>query len=1226
MLFDAESPRTHILPSLRTLFLAGFILACSALLLAQTTISTGSIQGVVTDPTGAVVGGAKISINNKATGRVITATTTSAGTYASGALTPGDYILRVEAKGFSTSQLPLTVQVGVTSTGNIKLQVGQASQIVDVKGTEIAVNTEQATVQGVLTTEQIENLPINGRNFLDLAQLEPGVQIQDGGNFDPTKNGFSSISFGGRFGRTARIEVDGLDISDETVGTTTQNVPASAIQEFQIQQSSLDLSTELTSSGSVNVTTKSGTNAFHGEGYYFFRDQTLDANLPGASDNPFQRNQFGGSFGGAILKDKLFFFLDAERTKQDLLNPVLPSGAFSGEAGSYNSPFREVEGLGRLDWQINDKYHFFYRFSYDQNHSVLAFIPNSFQPFGNVNHTPDHAMGLDFSTGPYTHSIRFGYMKFRNGIVDAVAGSSLASSPIFDPAPGLELAIGADPDCLTAGADSFCSGPNFLAPQQTYQSDVQIKYDGSRALGAHILRYGGGWNHIFGGGFASFLALGPAVGSATLATNTQPPCAPNCPFPGPAGDPTNFAANPLNYPANTVQLGNGQGYDSEIPAFGFPAGGSGPDNRLSAYFGDAWKVKPNLTFTYGLRYVRDSGRTDSDLGSISALYQFDNQQFTGLGNRVHQPNANFAPQVGLAYDPSGNGKTVFRGGIGLFYENSIWNNIEFDRPARLQTGLFLADPTVCSNGQANTSFTLPNGTTPNLSFCGQPIGQAATAITALQSQYQAVTASVGAKAPNPSYIGALLSDGLDATGTDLLAPTYVSPRSLQMNVGLQREIRPGMVLTADYLRNIETHTLIAIDTNHVGDARFPNTNFTGAVGNAMLATVANNAGTATACAGVPAGPALVTCYLGHYNSNYSAAAGGGQDPFAGTIADFASNGLDSGYSYCSGGPCPTAAFPGINQNLGANQMLFPIGYAKNTALQVSLKQDLKNPFPGITNFNLQVSYQLERYIAAAQDNDFITIATDFNRPQHFLGPNGLDRKHQISFGGTVDLPLHFRVGMIGHFYSPLPVTLTLPPTGNPGGIFVTDVTGDGTGDGSFASNGGLGDVLPGTNIGSFGHGIDRNSINKAISKYNLADAGQPTPAGQALINSGLFGASSQQSLVNLQALGAVQQPVSTAPADESGMGWLRAFDVSLNWVYKYKDHFTVQPGISFFNVINFANFDGPANPLTGVLDGSSGSLNGTPGQQPSSNRLGLGSGVFALGSPRVMEFSLKFSF
>src|SRR5207253_8621878 len=132
--------------------------------------------------------------------------------------------------------------VNVTSSANLKLAVGQESEVVEVQGSEVAVNTEQATVQGILTAQQIENLPINGRNFLDLAQLEPGVQIQDGGNFDPTKNGFSSISFGGRYGRTARIELDGIDVSDETVGTTTQNISAGAIDEFQLSQSTLDLS------------------------------------------------------------------------------------------------------------------------------------------------------------------------------------------------------------------------------------------------------------------------------------------------------------------------------------------------------------------------------------------------------------------------------------------------------------------------------------------------------------------------------------------------------------------------------------------------------------------------------------------------------------------------------------------------------------------------------------------------------------------------------------------------------------------------------------------------------------------------------------------------------------------------------------------------------------------------------------------------------------------------
>ena len=267
-----------------------------------------------------------------------------------------------------------------------------------------------------------------------------------------------------------------------------------------------------------------------------------------------------------------------------------------------------------------------------------------------------------------------------------------------------------------------------------------------------------------------------------------------------------------------------------------------------------------------------------------------------------------------------------------------------------------------------------------------------------------------------------------------------------------------------------------------------------------------------------------------------------------------------------------------------------------------------------------MAYSLSKYVAPVNDNDYITIATDFNDPLHYIGPNGLDRRHQVSFGGTIDVPYSFRIGVIGHFYSPLPVTLTLSPSGNAGGIFVTDLTGDGTGDGSFASNGGGGDVLPGTNIGSFARGVKPSNLNGVIQSYNQNFANQPTPAGQVLMQNGLF------TLGQLQALGAVQQAIPLAPANEASMAWLKALDLSVNWIHKIKDVVEVEPGFSLFNLMNFANFDGPANPLSGALSGTVGSVNGTPGQQPNSNRLGLGSGVFGLGSPRVVEFSLKVRF
>jgi hypothetical protein len=1175
--------------SRRSVVLFAVLALVAGSLPAQVSNATGNIQGTITDPSGAVVPEAKVTILNKATGRTIDSETTSSGVYTSGSLVPGVYTVRIEAKGFQTTELTATVQVGVTTGGNIKLQVRTSDETVEVKGEEIRVNTEQATVQGVVTREQIETLPINGRNFLDLAQLEPGVQIQDGGGFDPTKNGFSSISFGGRFGRTARIEVDGVDISDETVGTTTQNIPASSIEQFEIGQSSLDLSTELTSSGSVNVATRSGTNQLHGQGYYYFRDHRIAAALPGGIDSPFQRHQFGGSLGGALVKDKVFFFLDGERVKQDLSAPGV---AFNVPGPNYSSPFRDTEIFGKLDWQIKpDNYHFFYRFSYEQNRDVAPVIPTSYQVFANSSHTPVHAAGLDFNRGSYTHSIRVSYMKFRNGIGDATKGISV------NPAPNLELAIGSDPFCLSPGTDVFCSGPSYLAPQTTFQSNEQVKYDGSRTYKAHIFRFGGGYNHLQGGGTADFLGLAPAV-NAVATSETDP----------------------LLYTADNVTLGNGQGFNSDLKAFGLPGGGLGPDNRISLYFGDTWKLRPSLTITGGIRYQRDTGRTDSDVAPVPCS-QLDptlaanlvaggtpcnanilDLYGAGLSRRVRQPNENFGPQLGLTWDPFKDGKTVVRAGAGIYYENSIWNNILYDRPARLQRGLFNGSQIACAGGTPQP-FNLPDGTPENPTFCGQPIGAVADQIAALQQQYQAATIAAG-PAVNGVFIGNTLTSGINATGTELIAPAYKSPRSLQINVGLQRQLGTNSVLTVDYLRNVSTHTLLGIDVNHVGDASFLNV----ANGLAAINATGQAYGCPSAAAAGSASQAEVNCILAAPIPPQGAKA---------DITTFAANGLDSGSFLCFGGPCPAAAFPGINRNLGSNLMQFPIGYSKYTGLQMSFKQNVTHPFRGVQRMNLVASYAFSKYIASAQDGDFINPAVDNNRPLQSLGPNGLDRRHQISFGGTAELPWRFRFGVVSHFYSALPLDLRVPVTGNSGGIFSSDLTGDGSGDGSPISPNG--DLLAGTKLGAFGRTITSiAALDRAIANYNLNHAGFPTPAGFALVGAGLM---TQDQLV---ALGAVAQPLQNTQPGAVMQAWLRSFDTSLAWTYKPLEAVTIEPSVSVFNVLNLANFDGSNQHLSGILDGVSGSVNGFGGH--SGDRLGLGTGVFALGAPRAIEFGLKVTF
>jgi hypothetical protein len=179
-----------------------------------------------------------------------------------------------------------------------------------------------------------------------------------------------------------------------------------------------------------------------------------------------------------------------------------------------------------------------------------------------------------------------------------------------------------------------------------------------------------------------------------------------------------------------------------------------------------------------------------------------------------------------------------------------------------------------------------------------------------------------------------------------------------------------------------------------------------------------------------------------------------------------------------------------------------------------------------------------------------------------------------------------------------------------GEIFRTDFTGDGT----------VQDPLPGTTFGNFDRGIDAGNMNKLIIHYNTTIAGQPTPAGQVLIKNGLF------TLAQLQALGAVAPQIPLAPKGQVDLAWLRAFDLKVAWSCVIKEKVTIEPSVGMYNLLNFANFDLPGNTLSGLLLGSAGSVNGTAYSDHNLTRVGVGSGVFALGSPRQLEFGLTVSF
>lgn len=1156
--------------------------------------STGKVQGTVTGKEGEKIGAAKVIITNRASKQAIATTTKPDGTYLSAELPPGDYEVRVDRKGVESPVVPATVQAGSTVTADVR-----------VLPSVVEINTEQATVDGALRAEQMENLPINGRNFLDLGQLEPGVQSLDANIIAAAKSGTLAISIDSMSGRESRIRVDGAEFTDEISGGPVSNIPESAIQEFRVTQSSPGLATEFATSGLVDVTTKSATNNLHGEAFGFYRNGDFaSAGLPGLKQHDWAQQQFGGDLGGALIKDKLFGFVDGERNRRDLQNPVLAGFPFSGRSTTIDEPFREVETTGRLDYVFSNTARFFYRFNYNQNSDVRPLSSGpSLQPYLSRSNTPSHTIGVDFTTGNWLHSLHFDYLRFRNVINDRSFEVGGLGNPLTD--VSINIGGGATRQCTSGSL--FCAGPSYLAPQQNFQSDAQFRYDGSRAWRAvHRLQFGASFNRISVAQFAALNSLAPTLSDSST-------------VPVPAGGTsTGDPRDPLNYPVEWAYLGNGQGLLTEKSGFGLPGGGL-KDNRVDLYLGDSWKVKPSLTVSYGVNWVRDTGGANSDLPAVPQLEAWG----TGYGRRIRQPNLNFAPRLGVAWDPYNSGRTVIRGGIGLYYNNGLFQNVLLDRSLRLQSGSFLSTTAACVGGAPGQviwpSSTIPiipgtvvnaNGTV-SPTWCGQTIGTAEPQAVALQSAYQAAAASATV---NPNFIGnanAFASPNLN--GLSLLSPDYQTPRSLQMNVGIQHEMRPGLVFSADFLRNVTTRNLLGIDINHGGAANTFN-----------LVNAINDRDNAQLAAGCPAGTNQVGCMITTLGSSAAA------------LAAYGAAGIGGPAQVTGGAPCPNCAFPGLHPGLGVAMMNFPYGRSVFYGFDLSLKQQIVNFAPGIKHAYMQVSYSRSKYVDQSDDSGLAMPASDFANPTFFTGPSAFDRYNQFAVGGYFDVPHSLRVGVLGHFASPLPVTLRYQQNAGAAEVLVTDWTGDGS----------TGDIVEGSNVGSYMRSIKPGNLASFITNYNTNVAGTLTPTGAALVNAGVFcGPTNATCTVNeLQQLGATLQPLASPVQNPVGLSWLKTFDVRLSWEHTFFDRIVFEPSVGVFNVFNFANFDLPGNTQSGLLNFGLGSISqpatavqpqGTIGGVTSDasnlftsriNRASLGSGTIATGAPRAFEWGLKISF
>jgi outer membrane receptor protein involved in Fe transport len=646
-----------------------FIFSLAFINSAQAQQATATLTGVVTDQAGAVIPGANVTATNKATNFSRSTGTNADGFYEISSLPVGDYEVKVSASSFATkvSESPVSLQVGQTVTLDATLTAGGETTTIDLIPETPLVDTETSKVDAVISEKEIENLPLNGRNFLELALLTPGNAPAP--NFDPTKSNTILISSAGQLGRGGNVMIDGTDNNDDVVGGSLVNVSQDAVAEFQVITNRFSAEYGRSGSSIINVVTKSGTNQLRGSASFFERDRRLQG-LPATADRtqpepPFDRQQYSFTLGGPIVKDKVFAFGAFEFRDQDGAVQVgrrnVAARTITREFAA--APLRDYLLNTRLDYNANDENNFNFRYIFED-----------------INATDASKLDRAIGSSSYLQNLQNRFHAFVTNWTSVLSPRMVNAFSLS--VNNFDNATNPTTTGIQYTFPSLLDGSSFRVPQATTQNRVQFSDTLTAIFGNHSLKFGGEVQRV-----TSKLGLGV------------------------------FRQGRVEFVqdfANADRNGDGRIDDNDL-LFAVTLRSQFPDRDLNlpdvdnshvAFFvQDDWRVRRNLTINLGLRYQIDTNeKNNSGADNRNPL----GQSFYH-GERRRDTN-NFAPRVGFNYSML-NDRLSFHGGYGIYYDRIVLQLITLERgldgralPIAVRAGNALTAP----NGQP--IFLNPNGT------------------------------------------------------------------------------------------------------------------------------------------------------------------------------------------------------------------------------------------------------------------------------------------------------------------------------------------------------------------------------------------------------------------------------------------------------------------------------------------------------------------------------------